>query len=495
MVSKVAEFNKPKKKTRGSAKARLFEAQPKRSSKAPNVPLTTQTPVGRALTNLQGPDSGGSAQPKKKEKAKKMTAMERFREKAGLDKDNLAKILQAVPPVDRDKPHSIAARNAVHQADLIYLPDDDGYKYALVVVDVGSRLTDAEALNDRSEKAVTDALKRIYSRGILEPPTVMMQTDNGSEFKKGFNTYIEQDLGVKHRFGKPGRSRQQAYAESHNFLIGKMVAEIQANEELITGQTNREWVESLPLIVEAMNEHLIRPLPMERAEEEEDPVCKGKSCDLIPEGTKVRTILDKPKGATGERLHGGFRAGDIRWETEIRTVVQQILKPGQPPLYLVSDRPNVGYTRAQLLVVGQEKKQLQEEEPVEDIAMPVNSKVSYYDPDYDQSYRGVVTLRKKDGTIRVRFEPDEQDPKGSTAEFEPPYDGLTKLEDDTELDFQGDNYEIAKLSPKRKIIKGRVHIWVNYKFGRKPGWASLKSLTERVPEMVKEWKARMKKRT
>ena len=33
---------------------------------------------------------------------------------------------------------------AVLQADLLYLPDDKGYKYALVCVDVGSGYTDAE---------------------------------------------------------------------------------------------------------------------------------------------------------------------------------------------------------------------------------------------------------------------------------------------------------------------------------------------------------------
>ena len=38
---------------------------------------------------------------------------------------------------------------AILQADLLYLPDDKGYKYALVCVDVGSGYTDAEpVLND-----------------------------------------------------------------------------------------------------------------------------------------------------------------------------------------------------------------------------------------------------------------------------------------------------------------------------------------------------------
>jgi hypothetical protein len=34
--------------------------------------------------------------------------------------------------------------NRVHQIDLIYLPEDNGFKYALVVVDVGTRKIDAD---------------------------------------------------------------------------------------------------------------------------------------------------------------------------------------------------------------------------------------------------------------------------------------------------------------------------------------------------------------
>ena len=39
--------------------------------------------------------------------------------------------------------------NAIQQADLLYLSDDTGFKYPLVVIDLGSRLMDAEALKNR----------------------------------------------------------------------------------------------------------------------------------------------------------------------------------------------------------------------------------------------------------------------------------------------------------------------------------------------------------
>ena len=66
--------------------------------------------------------------------------------------------------------------NAVMQCDLLYLPDDRNYKYALVCVDVGSGLTDAEPLKERDAAAVLAAFKKITSREPLKnSPTYILQ--------------------------------------------------------------------------------------------------------------------------------------------------------------------------------------------------------------------------------------------------------------------------------------------------------------------------------
>ena len=48
--------------------------------------------------------------------------------------------------------------NNTHQADLLYLPEDGGYKFALCVVDVASRYKEAESLKTRTSKAVVNAM-------------------------------------------------------------------------------------------------------------------------------------------------------------------------------------------------------------------------------------------------------------------------------------------------------------------------------------------------
>ena len=53
---------------------------------------------------------------------------------------------------------------AVCQADLLYLPEDDGYKYCLVMCDIGSGLNDAVPLKERDAETVLKAFKTIRAR-------------------------------------------------------------------------------------------------------------------------------------------------------------------------------------------------------------------------------------------------------------------------------------------------------------------------------------------
>jgi hypothetical protein len=50
--------------------------------------------------------------------------------------------------------------DAVHQADLLFLPHDKNYKYALNVVDIATRLMDSEPLKEKTSEAVLDAFKK-----------------------------------------------------------------------------------------------------------------------------------------------------------------------------------------------------------------------------------------------------------------------------------------------------------------------------------------------
>ena len=91
------------------------------------------------------------------------------------------------------RPHwGVHKPNKIHQADLLFLPDDTirrlTYKYALVVVDIASRYKDAEPLTSKKLKEVAKAFEKIYSRKLNWPEVLMV--DPGREFMGNVTTLM-----------------------------------------------------------------------------------------------------------------------------------------------------------------------------------------------------------------------------------------------------------------------------------------------------------------
>jgi hypothetical protein len=259
----------------------------------------------------------------------------------------------------KNTPHiQVLLPNVVQQADLLFLPNDNGYRYALVVVDAGSRLVDAEPIKNKDSESVLKAFKKIYERKILKIPE-RLEVDPGQEFRGKVADYFDSKK-VLIRYGKPGRHRMQALAETANYIIGTILHMRMTGQELLTGDKSVEWIEDLPRIVAAINKRRKKYKPKVISDK---PVCEGDSCKLLSKGTKVRVMLDQPMDLlTRKKLPGKFRSGDIRWDPEIRTIVDIIIKPGYPPLYLLNSKKkgeeyeSVAYTKNQLQVVDDDEK-------------------------------------------------------------------------------------------------------------------------------------------
>jgi hypothetical protein len=82
--------------------------------------------------------------------------------------------------------------------------------------------------------------------------------------------------------------------------------------------------------------------------------------DIIPLGTEVRIMLDEPVNIADRKQIGKFRTADHRWTTMKYKIINYIIDPFQPLLYVV-DRPlkeneRVAYTRNQLQVVPEDEE-------------------------------------------------------------------------------------------------------------------------------------------
>ena len=255
-------------------------------------------------------------------------------------------------PVEKYMPkYSRIEKDNTNMCDLLYLPDDDGYKYALVVVDVGSRLCDAQPMKNRMAKTTLEAIKAIYKRGILSMPFVL-KCDDGSEFKSTFAKYFK-DIGVELIVAQPNRHRQVAIVEARNRAIGSYLLKRMTAQELKTGETSREWVKWLPKILTTLNKRLEVKNP--KPNESNKMKCDGINCDILEIGDEVRFKLDRPIDVVnGKPIDKRFRASDIKFSLKPTSVKYIRMSPDNQPLYAL-DGQHAFYTREQLIKVEDSK--------------------------------------------------------------------------------------------------------------------------------------------
>jgi PhoPQ-activated pathogenicity-related protein len=102
---------------------------------------------------------------------KSSPAPRRTRKAKDNDASNVADVLMKKPKADKKgstMPHFTTnlPKDDRHQADTLYLPNDNGYKYALVLVDVGTRMIDAEPMKGRTGDDTVEAIKKIAVLGM-----------------------------------------------------------------------------------------------------------------------------------------------------------------------------------------------------------------------------------------------------------------------------------------------------------------------------------------
>jgi hypothetical protein len=239
--------------------------------------------------------------------------------------------------------------NVTHQADLLYLPTAVfGYKFLLVVVDNHTRHFDAEPIKKRDSGQVAKAFAKIYSR--IDLPE-RIEVDDGSEFKSQVKTYFEEN-DVDIRVAQTNRHRQEGLVEARNGVVGKVIMMILNAKELKNKKTSKDWFKNKATfrsLIEELNEG-VQHQPLVDDVQENIRVTDNNK-ELLPIGTEVRVQLDYPIDLAKEkRMYGKFRAGDIRWSTNIKTIEWNVLQPNQPPMYKVNGE-SILRTRQQLQVV------------------------------------------------------------------------------------------------------------------------------------------------
>ena len=182
--------------------------------------------------------------------------------KKSVKNNELSKLYQRpVKETGIDMPKwQVFESNYIHQADILYMPEDTynkkKYRYVLVVADVNTKVLDAVAVQSirQDDHEILDGLKTIYNRGILKYPKIIM-FDNGNENKDKEIANFLHNHRINMRFMVPTRYRQISTVKKAKMKIGSILHKRMASEELLTGEVSKEWVADLAGLVKVINKN------------------------------------------------------------------------------------------------------------------------------------------------------------------------------------------------------------------------------------------------
>ena len=238
-------------------------------------------------------------------------------------------------------------KNYNFMADVLFLPETkNGYKYLLVVVDIGTNACDFEPIKEKASETILQAFQKIVKRKYLDKPYASVRTDDGKEFRGAFQTWMHAN-SIFHKISAPGRHKQTGNVEILNKDLGRILNGYMNSIEEKTGKQYKEWVEILPTVRKMLNEFRIIA--------EGDPFTDiYPSPDVVESKFKVGDIVyriaDEPLDALGNKQPTkAFRTGDYRWDLTPRRIVRVLRYSGKVPIrYLLHTLPNVSYAEWEL---------------------------------------------------------------------------------------------------------------------------------------------------
>lgn len=246
-----------------------------------------------------------------------------------LDRQPVYQIYKPKPKKIKFPHYNQSEPNHTHQVDLLFLPNDRKYKYALTVIDIASRYKEAEPLKTKQAENVAKAISKIYERSELKFPTKIM-ADNGHEFMGSFNTLMKShDVKIVRSLNK----KKVAFVERFNKTLSEKLFAHQYAEEIKTKVTNREWVDRLPGVIESLNSQETRMIGMKPIDAIKKETVKQPEYEAIPEDLSIDDLvrfLYKPGEAENDTR---YRATDPIWSTYVYGIYEKRPQKNQPSLY------------------------------------------------------------------------------------------------------------------------------------------------------------------
>jgi hypothetical protein len=312
---------------------------------------------------------------------------------------------------------NVFTENTICQADLIYMPEDQGYNYILTVVDLGSRIVDAEPLEDRKARDVVEGFQTIFKRKRISAKIKYLYTDPGSEFKNNeFHEFMMEEYGITVRHTMTARKNQMGVVEAYNYIFTKALGTRMTAEELENCRECKEWVESLPKLVTVLNDRDGKERHVSKIQDffKMPKFEKGDAKKMLQEGQYVHYALQQPKDVlTGQKLASGFRNGDQRYSSEVKRIEQVSILPNQPPRYILYGMNNVSFLRHELLPADEKEVETETKKQSETDSKAKKEKEKQQQEITQHEERGgkEISLRNRRVLVEEKLEPKGMRPK------------------------------------------------------------------------------------
>lgn len=234
------------------------------------------------------------------------------------------------------------------QTDVIYMPNDRGYKYILSIINLKTHKADAEPMKEIKAENIKNALIAMVNRNICNCENVkIIHANKGKEFENKLIIDWLKQVGWEIHFGRTNRHSQQGPVEFLNYTIkkvlwGKMTIEKDKNIPAT------KWLEDLPRLIKGINNNItLKPEPISHYFNKPN-ILKGEK--ILKEGSVVNIMKDYPT-EDGKRIYGNIRAGEAHYENINRKIERICIYPNQRVRYQVTGITNATFQRGQLLVV------------------------------------------------------------------------------------------------------------------------------------------------
>ncbi len=145
--------------------------------------------------------------------------------------------------------YDVQSFGSLVQMDLAFMPNYQGFKYFLLLIDAFSKHIYCKSLKEKSAGQIREAFEKIYNEE-FQSPIYKLESDQGTEFTGNKKYFKEKHI----YFHTKVQKHKASFAEHAIYLVKIKLYKI------LRSELTQDWVQYLPTVVKALNDRPVKAL-------------------------------------------------------------------------------------------------------------------------------------------------------------------------------------------------------------------------------------------